>query len=75
MSQQNENFHNYSFHVENTKHGKDFLLIDYISSSLDSFSIINKLHESFPARQTLRDNFPINQIGDMQFNHKLKYAN
>ena len=31
------------------------------SSVLNCFSITRKLHESFPARQTLRDNFIINR--------------
>ena len=57
------------------KHEKYIFLIACISSSLDCFSITKKLHESFPARQTLRDNFLINDIGDAQFYRKLKYAN
>ena len=57
------------------KHEKYIFLIGCISSSLDCFSITKKLHESFPARQTLRDNFLINDIGDAQFYRKLKYAN
>ena len=57
------------------KHENYIFLIGCISSSLDCFSITKKLHESFPARQTLRDNFLINDIGDAQFYRKLKYAN
>ena len=57
------------------KHEKYIFLIGCISSSLDCFSITKKLHGSFPARQTLRDNFLINDIGDAQFYRKLKYAN
>ena len=49
------------------KHEKYIFLIGCISSSLDCFSITKKLHESFPERQTLRDNFLINDIGDAQF--------
>ena len=36
---------------------KKIFLIGCISSSLDCFSITKKLWESFPARQTLHDNF------------------
>ena len=43
-------------------------------SSIDCFSITKKLRESFPARQTLHDNFLINEIGNMQFYRKLKYT-
>ena len=50
----------YSLHVENTEHEKNFFLIGYISSSLDCCSITKKLRESFPARQTLHDNFEWN---------------
>ena len=49
-------------------------LIGCISSSLDCFSITKKFRESFPARQTLHDNFLINDIGNAQFYRKLKYT-
>ena len=48
--------------------------IGCISSSLDCFSITKKFRESFPARQTLHDNFLINEIGNLQFYRKLKYT-
>ena len=53
---------------------KKFFLIGCISSSLDCFSITKKLWESFPARQTLHDNFLINEISNVQFYRKLKYT-
>ena len=53
---------------------KKFFLIGCISSSLDCFSITKKLRESFPARQTLHDNFLINEISNVQFYRKLKYT-
>ena len=56
----------YALHVENT--------IGCISSLLDCFSITKKFRESFPARQTLHDNFLINDIGNAQFYCKLKYT-
>ena len=62
MSQRNDT--SFSLHVENTKHEKYIFLIGRISSSIDCFSITKKLHESFPARLNLRDNFLINEIGD-----------
>ena len=37
------------------------------STVLDCFSVTRKLHESFTACQTLRDNFIINRISDEQF--------
>ena len=47
---------------------KDSFLIGCISSSLDYFPYITKeVHKSFPACQTLHDNFLINEIGDTQF--------
>ena len=53
---------------------KELLLIGCISSSLDCFSIMKKFWESFPARQTLHDNFLINEISNAQFYRKLKYT-
>ena len=53
---------------------KKFVLFGYISSSLDCFSITKKFRESFPAFQTLHDNFLINDIGNAQFYRKLKYT-
>ena len=64
----------YSLHVENTNHTQKFFFIGCISSSLDCFSITKKFRESFPARQTLHDNFLINDIGNAQFYCKLKYT-
>ena len=65
----------YSLHVANTKtHTQKIVLIGCISSSLDCFSITKKFRESFPARQTLHDNFLINDIGNAQFYRKLKYT-
>ena len=52
---------------------KFFFLIGCISSLPDCFSITKKLRESFPARQTLHDNFLINEISNVQFCRKLKY--
>ena len=67
MSQRNET--SFSLHVENTKHEKYVFLIGCISSSLGCFSITKKIHESFPARSTLRDNFLINEIGDTRIRY------
>ena len=39
------------------------------SSALECFSITRNLHESFPERQTSRDNFFINEISGAQFYH------
>ena len=64
----------YSLHVENTKQTQKIFFIGCISSSLDCFSITKKFRESFPARQTLHDNFLINDIGNAQFYCKLKYT-
>ena len=58
--------------TQNT-HTKKFF-IGCISSSLDCFSITKKFRESFPARQTLHDNFLISDIGNAQFYRKLKYT-
>ena len=74
MSHQNETFIFLACREHKTRK-TNFFLIDCISSSLDCFSMTKKLHKSFPARQTLRDNFLIHEISDAQFYHKLKYAN
>ena len=64
MSQRNEIF--IFFACQEHKHTKKFLLIGYIPSSLDCFSVTKKLQRVFS--RTL-------QIGNVQFYRKLKYAN
>ena len=56
------------------KHEKKFLLIGYIPSSLDCFSITKKLQRVFSSMSNC-DNFLVNEIGNAQFYCKLKYAN
>ena len=62
----------HSLHVENTKHEKNYLLVAFLLHLTVSLS--KRSYESFPARQTLQDNFPINEIGNAQFYGKLKYT-
>ena len=61
--------------MSRTQPRKKFLLIGYIPSSLDCFSITKRLRIFSSIHCTLQDNFPANEISDAHFYRKLKYAN
>ena len=60
--------------TQNTKK-QFFLLVAFLLNLTISLSQRSYTFKSFPVRQTLRNNILINEIRDVQFYQKLKYAN